>query len=214
MSAADFLLSPAVQKLMQVVYADPDQSFSVNELAQRTKLEPGEVDQTVEHLVKSGILARLKVKAEEPETVKADRSFVFYGELRSIALKSFAAAEPIRTMLRSKFKNSVVRAFVLGEDDDNVIELLIVHGAITPDEAAMTEACKKLSKTLHRHLQVHVISMARLNGLTSRDALAAKLAAASAFEIIAQGDTKAQLSTERLGLLQSAKKKLAALSRS
>lgn len=214
MSAADFLLSPAVQKLMQVVYADPDQSFSVNELAQRTKLEPGEVDQTLEHLVKSGILARLKVKAEEPETVKADRSFVFYRELRSIALKSFAAAEPIRAMLRSKFKNSVVRAFVLGEDDDNVIELLIVHGAITPDEAAMTQACTKLSKTLHRHLQVHVISMARLNGLTSRDALAAKLAAASAFEIIAQGDTKAQLPTERLGLLQSAKKKLAALSRS
>lgn len=199
---------------MQVVYADPDQSFSVNELAQRTKLEPGEVDQTLEHLVKSGILARLKVKAEEPETVKADRSFVFYRELRSIALKSFAAAEPIRAMLRSKFKNSVVRAFVLGEDDDNVIELLIVHGAITPDEAAMTQACTKLSKTLHRHLQVHVISMARLNGLTSRDALAAKLAAASAFEIIAQGDTKAQLPTERLGLLQSAKKKLAALSRS
>lgn len=198
---------------MQLAYADPDHAFSVSELAQRTKLEPGEVEQTLEHLVKSGMLAKQqKAKAEEPETVKADPSFVFYRELRSIALKSFAAAEPIRAMLRSKFKNSVVRAFVLGENDDSVIELLIVHGAITPDEAAMTEACKKLSKTLHRHLQVHVISMARLNGLTSHDALAAKLAAASAFEIIAQGDTKAQLPTERLGLLQSAKKKLAALS--
>ena len=212
MSAADFLLSPAVQKLMQVVYAAPDQSFSASELAQQTKQEPGEVDQTLEHLVKSGILAKQKVKADQPETVTVNRSFIFYRELRSIALKSFAAAEPIRTMLRSKFKDSVVRAFVLGEDDDNVIELLVVHGAVTPDEAAMTAACKKLSKNLHRHLQVHVISIARLNGLTSRDALAAKLAAASAFEIIAPGDTKAQLPIERLGLLQSAKKKLAALS--
>ncbi|MDZ4356811.1 MAG: hypothetical protein U1B84_10390 [Variovorax sp.] len=63
-------------------------------------------------------------------------------------------------------------------------------------------------------IQVHVISVARFNGLTNRDALAAKLAAASAFEIIALGDTKAQLPAERLGLLQSARKKLAALSRS
>ena len=212
MSAADFLLSPAVQKLMQVVYAAPDHSFSASELAQRTKQEPSEVEQTLEHLVKSGILAKQKVKADQPETVTVNRSFIFYRELRSIALKSFAAAEPIRAMLRSKFKDSVVRAFVLGEDDDSVIELLVVHGSVTPDEAAMTAACKKLSKNLHRHLQVHVISIARLNGLTSRDALAAKLAAASAFEIIAPGDTKAQLPIERLGLLQSAKKKLAALS--
>lgn len=199
---------------MQVVYAAPDHLFSVSELAQRTKQEPSEVDLTLEHLVKSGILAKQKVTTDQPETVKVDRSFVFYRELRSIALKSFAAAEPIRSMLRSRFKDSIVRAFVLGEDDDNVIELLIVHGAVTPDEAAMTAACKKLSKALHRHLQVHVISVARLNGLTGRDPLAAKLAAASAFEIIAPGDTKAQLPIERLGLLQSAKKKLAALSRS
>lgn len=212
MSAADFLLSPAVQKLMQVVYAAPDHPYSVNELAQRTKLEPSEVDATLEHLVKSGILAKQRATADQTETVKANRSFVFYRELRSIALKSFAAAEPIRSMLRSKFKNSVVRAFVLGEDNDNVIELLVVHGAVTPDETTMTQACRKLSKALHRHLQVHVISNARLEGLTSRDALAAKLAAASAFEIIAPGDTKAQLPTERLGLLQSARKKLAALS--
>jgi DNA-binding transcriptional regulator YhcF (GntR family) len=197
---------------MQVVYAAPDHSFSVNELAQRTKQEPSEVDRTLEHLVKSGILAKQRAKTGQPETVKVDRSFVFYRELRSIALKSFAAAEPIRSMLRSKFKDSIVRAFVLGEDDDNAIELLVVHGAVMPDEAAMTAACRKLSKALHRHLQVHVISNARLNGLTTRDALAAKLAAASTFEIIALGDTRAQLPTERLGLLQSAKKKLAALS--
>ncbi len=214
MSAADFLLSPAVQQLMRVVYADPDRLFSASELAQRTKQAPDAVEQTLQHLVTSGILARQKVPAGEPEAVKVDLSFIFYRELRSIALKSFAAAEPIRAMLRAKFKDSVVRAFILGEDEDNVIEVLIVHGAVVPDQAAMAAACQKLSKTLHRHLQVHVISMARFNGLTGRDALAAKLAAASTFEIIAPKDTKAQLPVERLGLLQSAKKKLAALSRS
>ncbi|MGJ7543377.1 hypothetical protein [Variovorax sp. LT1R16] len=203
-----------MQKLMQVVYSAPDHWFSSKELAQRTKLEPGELESTLEHLVRSGILASQKLHADQPGTVRVDPSFVFHRELRSIALKSFAAAEPIRAMLRSRFKDSVVRAFILGEDDNNVIELVVVHGAVTPDEAAMTAACQKLSKSLHRHLQVHVVSMTRLSDPSHRDPLVTRLAAASTFEIIAPGQTRAQLPTERLGLLQSAKKKLAALSRS
>lgn len=221
MSAADFLFAPEVQKLLKVVYAAPDQPFSASELAQRSKLDTADVARTLEHLVASGMLKRQKPKAqaeaEEPEvaeTVQVDRSFVFYPELRSIALKSFAAAEPIRSMLRSKFKDSVVRAFMLGEDKDGTVELLVAHGQLTPDEAAMTTACQKLSKTLHRHLKVHVVSISRLDGLAPRDPLAAKLSAACAFELIALGETKARLPVERVGFLQSARKKLATLSRS
>lgn len=215
MSAADFLFAPEVQKLLKVVYAAPDQPFSAGELAQRSKLDTADVARTLEHLVASGMLKRLKPKEPEAaETVQVDRSFIFYPELRSIALKSFAAAEPIRSMLRSKFKDSVVRAFMLGEDKDGTLELLVAHGQLTPDEAAMTTACQKLSKTLHRHLKVHVVSIARLDGLAPRDPLAAKLSAACAFELIALGETKARLPTERVGFLQSARKKLATLSRS
>jgi DNA-binding Lrp family transcriptional regulator len=213
MSAADFLFAPEVQKLLKVVYAAPDQPFAASELARRSKLDPADVARTLEHLVGSGILKRQKPKADEPDTVTLDRSFVFHEELRSIALKSFAAAEPLRSMLRSKFKDSVLRAFLLGEDKDGTLELLVVHGQSIPDEGAMAAACQKLSKTIHRHLKVHVISNARFNGLAVRDPLASKLAAACALEIVALGDTKAQPPAERIGLLQSAKKKLATLSR-
>jgi hypothetical protein len=213
MSAADFLFAPEVQKLLMVAYAAPEQQFSSSELAQRSKLEPDDVARTLEHLVGSGILKRQKSKADQADTVSIDRAFLFHDELRSIALKSFAAAEPVRAMLRAKFKDSVLRAFVLGEDKDGTIELLVVHGQLTPDEAAMTAACQKLSKSIHRHLKMHVISHARFNGLAPRDPLASKLAAPSVQEIVALGDTKAQLPVEKVGLLQSAKKKLAALSR-
>ncbi|MCR6475146.1 hypothetical protein NU688_03165 [Variovorax sp. ZS18.2.2] len=210
MSAADFLFAPEVQKLLMVAYAAPDQLFSSDELAQRSKLAPDDVTRTLEHLVGSGILKRQKPKADEAETVSIDRTFIFHDELRSIALKSFAVAEPVRAMLRSKFKDSVVRAFVLGEDKDGTLELLVVHGQLMPDEATMTAACQKLSKSIHRHLKMHVISNARFNGLTPRDALLPK---PSALEIVKLGDTKAQLPVEKIGLLQSAKKKLATLSR-
>ncbi|WP_213955915.1 hypothetical protein [Variovorax sp. dw_954] len=211
MSAADFLLAPEVQKLLRVAYAAPGQRFPTSELAQRAKLDADDVSRTLEHLVKSGILKWNKPKSDLPATVEVDRSFVFHDELRSIALKSFAAAEPIRAMLRSRFKESVLRAFVLEEDEDASVEVLIVHGQLMPDEAEMTTACEKLSKTIGRHLEVHVISNARFGRLTSRDALTAKLAADSAHEIVALGDTKAKLPVERAGLIQSAARKLATL---
>jgi hypothetical protein len=222
MSAADFLFATEVQKLLQVAYAAPDQPLSASELARRSKLDPDTAARTLDHLVGSGILKRRKPKAgeaseeseagegSEAETLSIDRAFLFHNELRSIALKSFAVAEPVRAMLRAKFKDSVVRAFVLGEEADGTLELLVVHGQLTPDEAAMTVACRKLSKNIHRHLKMHVISNARFNGLTPRDPLMPK---PSSLEIIKPGDTKAVLPAERVGLLQSAKKKLATLSR-
>ncbi|MEZ2297920.1 hypothetical protein [Variovorax sp. RCC_210] len=223
MSAADFLFAPEVQKLLKVLYAAPEQQLSHAELARRSKLDAADVARTLEHLVGSGMLKKQKEKHKpkaDPqkadafeETVQVDRAFVFHDELRSIALKSFAAAEPVRAMLRSKFKDSVVRAFLLGEDKDGTLELLVVHGQLTPDEAAMTAACQKLSKTLHRHLKVHVVSNTRLDNLAPRDPLGAKLSAPGVLELIALGETKARLPAERVGFLQSARKKLATLSR-
>lgn len=213
MSAADFLLAPEVQKLLKVVFAAPTRRFSVAELAKKAKLDADDVERTQEHLIKSGILTRHKSEADEPGTVEANMSFVFYNELRSIALKSFAAAEPLRTMLRSKFKDSVLRAYILGEGKEATIELLVVHGQQVPDEVAMSAACRKVSAAIGRHLQVHVISSKRHAALAMGDDLGRKLAAPTAFEIIAEGETKARRGVERGGFLQSAKEKLVALAR-
>ena len=131
----------------------------------------------------------------------------------SHALKSFAAAEPIRAMLRSKFKDSVLRAFVLGEDKDATVQLVVVHGQLVPDESEMSIACQRLSVSIGRHLKVRVISSARYAALTPRDYLGARLAELSAVEIIGRGETKAKPPAERESLLQSARKGLAALAR-
>ena len=213
MSAADFLLAPEVQKLLKVVFAAPTHRFSVAELARRAKLDADLVERTQAHLVKSGILTRHASEADEAGTVEANTSFVFYDELRAIALKSFAAAEPLRTMLRSKFKDSVLRAYILGEGKDGTIELLVVHGQQVPDEVAMSAACQKVSAAIGRHLQVHVISSQRHDALAMRDDLGRKLAAPTALEIIAEGETKARRGVERAGFLQSAREKLVALAR-
>lgn len=213
MSSADFLLSPEVQKLLQVLFSEPGKQFSTDALAKTTRLSVADVAQTVGHLIKSGILTLHETAGDGAETVSVDTSFVFYAELRRISLKSFAAAEPIRKMLRTKFKTAVMRAFILGEDGEANVELLVVHGEVVPDQVDMSVACRRLSAALGRHLTVHVISHGKYVSLTARDALGAKLAASSAFEIIGEGDTKAKAPTQRQGLLQSARKRLASFAR-
>lgn len=213
MSSADFLLSPEVQKLLQVLFSEPQTHFSADALSKRTKLSAADVTNTLEHLIKSGILTVHGTASDVPEAFSVNTSFIFYAELRRIALKSFAAGEPIRKMLRSKFKASVLRAFLLGEDDAGNVELLVVHGELVPDQSDMSAACRRLSASIGRHLKVHVISDTKYTSLTPRDALRAKLAGPSAFEIICKGDTKAKPQVEREGLLQIARKRLAALTK-
>jgi len=213
MSAADFLLSPVIQKILKVVYAGADSSLSVKDLAKATRLEEAEAQQAVEHLAASAILTRHHAQGDRPETFSVNVQFVFHDELRSIALKSFAAAEPLRSMLRSKFKDSVLRAFVLGEDGAGTVEVLIVHGRTAPEQAAMSQAIHKLSKAIGRNLALQVIAPARYSALSARDPLHARLAAGSVLEIIQPRDSKVPVPMQKTGLLQRAKKTLAALAR-
>lgn len=213
MSAADFLLSPEVQKLLLLVFSRPASKFTADEMARASKLTLEQVKHTREHLIASGILTKFKSSADEPEVVCANTSFVFYNELRSIALKSFAAAEPVRAMLRSKFKRSVLRAFVLGEDLQGTVELLVVHGHEVPDEKDMSAACRKLSASIGRDLRVHVISGRQYASLDERDGIGMKLASTSAIEVVAEGDTKAKPAVEGEGVIEKARRRLAALTR-
>jgi hypothetical protein len=89
----------------------------------------------------------------------------------------------------------------------------VVHGQQVPDEVAMSAACQKVSAAIGRHLQVHVISSQRHDALAMRDDLGRKLAAPTALEIIAEGETKARRGVERAGFLQSAREKLVALAK-
>lgn len=210
-SAADFLLAPEVQQILKTVFAEPTQTFSRAALAKATRLTPDDVERTQQHLLQSGVLIQHPGQADgEAGPVSANTGFVFYAELRRIALKSFAAAEPLRAMLRAKFKDSVLQAVLLGEDAEGTLTLLIVHGERLPDATAMAAACQKLRGTLGRHLQVHVLSETSFAAHAARIQLAQHLAAGEAMQILAPGETKARAASGRGGLLQAAKARLTA----
>lgn len=216
MSAADFLLSPAVQAVLKAVFAEPTRPFRAEDLAGLAKLALPEVEATLAHLVASGVLAQADGAPEQPASYSANTSFVFYTELRRIAFKSFAAAEPLRAMLRTKFRGQVERAFLLGEDlATQTLDLLIVHGPQAPEKAALDQALKKLVKTraVHQHVQALVMPAARFQALRSGDALHVRLAADSCIDISPPSPRKPAPAARPEGLLEKARRHLAGLAR-
>ena len=213
MSAADFLLSPAVQRLLQALYAEPTRQFTVAELAKQCKLDAAEVQATLAHLLASGVLASGDAQADPTATCSANTAFVFYPELRRIALKSFAAAEPLRAMLRARFRASVLRAFLAGEDHaTGALVLVIVYGDTAPDKAALDAALHKLLKTgaIRQHVQAYVMREPQFDALKPGEALHAQLAGDMCVELVAAATPrrKTKPAPAPLGLLDKARQRL------
>ena len=112
MSAADFLLSPGMQKVLGSVFAAPKRSFTLNELLDRAAGGRGNSQRQIERLIAAGVLAEEPRRARQ-RSIKANTGFFFYPELRSIALKSFGLAEPLREALKP-FEHEIEEAFVFG----------------------------------------------------------------------------------------------------
>lgn len=214
MGSADFLLSPLVQQLLKIVLADPAQPFSAAELARLAKAELAQVEQTAAHLVASGVLCSEISTAGEIDLLRANTAFVFYAELRRIALKSFAAAEPLGAMLRSKFRDTVSRAFVLGEDHAQALQLLLVYDGAVPDKAVLDQALRKLLKSgaIRQHVQVEVITERRFQARKPGDPWHMLLGSDLCVDIspAAAGARKRQAAQahEPMGLLAKARRRL------
>lgn len=212
MGAADFLLSPTVQHILQLVLAEPARQFAAADFAKLCKLDLPQVEETLTHLLGNGVLTRSEAREGQPETVAANTAFVFYPELRRIALKSFAAAEPLRAMLQSKFRASVQRAFLLGEDaETGALNLLLVYAEVAPEREALDQALRKLLKSgaLRQHVQADVVPARRFEALRRGDVLHARLAADGCIDISPTAPKKSRaVPAPSMGFLQRARQRL------
>lgn len=212
MARADFLLSACVQAILKISFAEPARAFGPAELAKLARCDLPEVEQCVAHLLDSSVLARADAATPQDTLVVANTAFVFYPELRRIALKSFAAAEPLRAMLQSRFRAEVLRAFVLGEDAaTGQTDLLLVHGPTAPDKGALEAALHRLLATgaIRQHVQAQVIAERRFAALRPGDALHMRLASDSCVDISPTPPRRAKAPAPRPGLLERARRRLA-----
>ncbi len=112
MSAADFLFTPSMQRVLGVAFADPEHSFTLNELLAHAGGGNGGGQRQIERLLAAGVLQEGPRRARQ-RCIKVNTTFFLYPELRAIVSKSFGLAEPLRAVL-APFHTQIDEAFVFG----------------------------------------------------------------------------------------------------
>lgn len=157
MSAADFLFTPTVQRVLGITLTQPGRTFTLRELLRQTAAGRGSTQQQIDRLVQAGVLA------EEPRrglqrSIRANTEHFLYPELRSIALKTFGLVEPLREALQSH-ANLIEEAFIFGsvakgsDTGTSDIDVMVVG---TLPQMALFEAAAQLQQTLGRRVQFNV----------------------------------------------------------
>jgi len=157
MSATDFLFTPSMQRVLAMAFADPDHSFTLNELLAHAGGGNGGGQRQIERLLASGVLQEGPRRARQ-RCIKVNTGFFLYPELRGIVLKSFGLAEPLRSALEP-FATQIDEAFVFGsvakgaDTHTSDIDLIVVGDApLMEMSAAMLEAEKSLGRQVHLNL--------------------------------------------------------------
>lgn len=190
MSAADFLFTPAVQRVLRAIYADTSKSFALNELLRIARSGKGSTQKQIDRLVLSGVLL------EEPRrgaqrSLRANTEFFLYPELRSITAKSFGLVEPLREVL-TPFKDEISDAFVFGsvatgtDSHKSDIDLIVVG---TAPFLELSECLLSAEQRLGRAIHLNLYSAPEWRSLRESDPVLSQISNSSKLEIIRNAET-------------------------
>jgi predicted nucleotidyltransferase len=157
MSATDFLFTQSMQRVLGVAFADPEHSFTLNELLAHAGGGNGGGQRQIERLLAAGVLQE-GIRRARQRSIKVNTAFFLYPELRAIVLKSFGLAEPLRAAL-APFETQIDEAFVFGsmakgtDTHTSDIDLIVVGDApLMEMSIALLEAEKSFGRPVHLNL--------------------------------------------------------------
>ena len=185
MSAADFLFTPSMQKVLGLVFADPAQSFALNELLVKAGGGRGGGQRQIENLLAAGVLEEGPRRARQ-RSIKVNTSFFLYPELRGIVLKSFGLVEPLRQALMP-FDAQIEEAFVFGsvakgtDTHHSDIDLIVVGSAPL---MALSDAMLNVEAVLGRPVHLNLYSSPEWVQLQKNDPVLAQISQASKIRIL------------------------------
>jgi predicted nucleotidyltransferase len=110
-SLADALFSTVQQRVLGLLFGQPERSFYTGELIQLVGAGSGAVQREIARLDKSGLITMRRSGVQKH--YQANSKSPLFHELRSIARKTVALAEPLRAAL-SPLGKEITAAFVYG----------------------------------------------------------------------------------------------------
>lgn len=190
MSSVDFLFTPTVQRVLGAVLTRPDQSFTLQELLRRAAAGRGSTQKQIDRLVEAGVLIDEPRRGRQ-RSIRANTEFFLYPELRSIALKTFGLAEPVRDALKP-YAERIDQAFIFGsvvkgsDTDQSDVDVMIVG---TVPQMELYEAATRLQQQLGRRVQFNVYEPAEWRDLTRNDPVVSQIINGPMLQVIPHATT-------------------------
>ena len=151
---ADVLFSKVQQRVLGILFGQPDRSFLSKEVIALACSGTGAVHRELQRLAASGLVTVRSVGWEKH--YQANRQSAVFLELRSLVAKTVGLVEPLREAL-APLGDKVRAAFVYGsqasgmDDASSGLDLMIVGDDLNHDDAcaALTEA-ERGAREAHR----------------------------------------------------------------
>ncbi|MRR56617.1 MAG: nucleotidyltransferase domain-containing protein [Deltaproteobacteria bacterium] len=156
-SLADSLFGKAKRAVIGALFAQPDTTLHLRELARVTQISPTAINYEVRLLADAGLI--LIKKDGNRLNIRANPSSPLFEELRSIARKTTGMADVVRAELEKL--PGIKQAFIFGsmasgtDNPNSDIDLLVVTDE---DIGPVYEAVSELEQLLRRAIHLNVYS--------------------------------------------------------
>ena len=190
MSAADFLFTPTVQRVLAITLTAPDRVFTLAELLREAGNGRGSTQLQIERLLVAGVLVEGPRQGRQ-RSIRANTEFFLFPELSSIAFKTFGLARPIEEAL-APFADRIEEAFVFGsvakelDTGKSDIDVMVI-GDVTHLE--LIEAADKLQSRLQRSLQFVLYDPIEWRDLVESDPVIRQIVGGPRLQVVTHATT-------------------------
>ncbi len=159
---SDALFSKVRQRVLGLLYSQPDTNFHTNEIIRLTDSGTGATQRELESLTAAGLITVKQVGNQK--RYQANRATPFFGELRSIVLKTFGLADVLKKALKpieKKIRISFIYGSIAKQEDtaSSDIDLMIIGKNLTYAdvfqllEKSETQLNRKINPTFYSALE-------------------------------------------------------------
>jgi predicted nucleotidyltransferase len=163
-SLADALFTKTQQRVLRVLFGQPDRSFYASELIRDAGTGSGAAQRELARLEDSGLIVARRIGNQKH--YQANAASPLYLELRNIVLKTVGLAEPLRDALKP-MASDIRAAFVYGsvakasDQAASDIDLMVVSDNLSYGD--VFGALDKVSRNLGRNVNPTVYSAAEFS---------------------------------------------------
>lgn len=154
---ADALFDDVQQRVLGILFTQPDGSFSTNQLIRLAKSGSGAVQRFLGKLTAVGLVRMEQVGNQKRYSPNPDSPL--FNELQAIARKTFGLASPLRSVLEP-VRRKIKAAFVFGsvakrsDKSSSDVDLLVIANKLS--YADLYELLLPAEATLHRAINPRV----------------------------------------------------------